>query len=281
MKIIKDSKQLNLNLKLVKKTQNNIAFIPTMGSLHQGHLELIKQAKLKADIIIVSIFVNPKQFDSNSDFLDYPENLSQDIKLLEELSVDYLFIPLAKDFYSEPFLTEINLAYNHLKKLCGLSRADHFSGVALVLVKLFNIIQPQSVFFGLKDYQQCLLVKAIIKDLNYDIELVKVEIIREKTGLAMSSRNNNLNEKERNLVAPLLYKELKQLKEQIPQNINQIKNLIIDSKHKLTACGFKVDYLELLNNDLEDCKSDLKNARLFIAAFLGEVRLIDNIALCQ
>ena len=250
-----------------------------MGSLHQGHLELIKQAKLKANIIVVSIFVNPKQFDSDSDFLDYPENITQDIKLLTELSVDYLFIPLAKEFYSEPFLTEINLEYNHFNKLCGVSRTDHFSGVALVLVKLFNIIRPQSVFFGLKDYQQCLLVQAIIKDLNYDIELVKVDIVREKTGLAMSSRNNNLNKKDRELVAPLLYKELKELQKQIIVNSKRIKDFIIYGKQTLTSYGFKVEYLELLNSDLEDCEGDFKDARLFVAASLGKVRLIDNIPL--
>ena len=281
MYIVKDSTELNIKLKTVKLSEDSLklAFIPTMGNLHQGHLELVKQAKAQADIIVVSIFINPKQFNNQADFINYPKTLDQDIKLLKELQVDFLFIPEAKQFYQQPFMTKVNLDNQYMHKLCAKSRVGHFEGVALVLIKLFNIILPDMVFFGQKDYQQAQLVKQLITDLNYNIKFNLINTIREKSGLALSSRNNNLSLIERNEIAPLIYKQLKSLQKSLLTEQDYHKEILL-SKKRLEDYGFIVDYLEILNNDLTDYNGNIEDARIFVAVFLNEVRLIDNIALC-
>lgn len=276
MEILKDSKQVQLKLKKINSKQ--IGFIPTMGALHQGHLSLISAAKKKCEIVVVSIFINPKQFNNQEDLDTYPRNLKQDISLLEELNIDYLFTPEQEHIYNEPTLTTIHL--KHLAdNLCGSTRVNHFEGVALIIIKLFNIIKPDIAFFGLKDYQQYCIIKQLSKDLNYDIIIEGIETIREKTGLAMSSRNQRLSKNQRENIAPLIFQELNNLKDLINDN-HDSKTVINTSKEFLLQNGFsKIDYLEILNNDLTPYKKNQKESRLFIAAFLDEVRLIDNISL--
>jgi len=276
MEILKDSKQIQLKLK--KINNNKIGFIPTMGALHQGHLSLISAATKKCEIVVVSIFINPKQFDNQEDLDSYPKNLKQDIKFLEGLNIDYLFIPEQKHIYNKPTLTSIHL--KHLAdNLCGSTRSGHFEGVALIIIKLFNIIKPDIAFFGLKDYQQYYIIKQLAKDLSYDILIEGIETIREKTGLAMSSRNQKLSKNQRENIAPLIFQELNNLNNLINNNHDR-KTAINTSKEFLLQNGFsKIDYLEILNDDLTPYRKNHKEARIFIAAFLDEVRLIDNISL--
>ncbi len=278
MELVRDLTEINAKLKVLK-AKSKIAFVPTMGALHAGHLALVKEAKKLADIVVVSIFVNPKQFERIVDFNSYPNQLATDTKLLAELNVDFILVPDAADFYPANFKTKINLAYFN-EMLCGKTRPGHLDGVALVLTKFFNILNPDFVLLGLKDYQQYFLVKTLVQDLNFSIEVVGVPTIREESGLAKSSRNLNLS-KEQLEIAPQLYKSLSKIKNDFTDLAN-LTQLLATAQENLLCLGFtKIDYLEVLAADLGKVTHDnYQTARIFVAAYLGEVRLIDNLELC-
>ena len=231
----------------------DIGFVPTMGALHMGHMSLVEKARRENSMCVVSIFVNPTQFNEQSDFNTYPKTWKQDIAMLEEADVDYVFSPRYEQIYHDDYRYKI--VENEISTvLCGASRPGHFDGVLSVVMKLFNIIRPTRAYFGKKDYQQYMLICDMVSAFFMNIEVVGCDIVREKDGLAMSSRNLLLSPSERT-IAPQLYK--------IISNANTIK----EAKQLLTQLGFRVDYVVELWQ------------RRFVAAFLGNVRLIDNIPL--
>lgn len=255
-----------------------IAFVPTMGNLHQGHLNLVREAKKQADIVVVSIFVNPMQFGPDEDLHSYPRTLENDIQLLKELGVNVLFMPKASSIYArgleqQTFVEVPGLSY----MICGASRPGHFRGVATIVCKLFNMVQPNVAFFGEKDFQQLQVIKAMVTDLSMNLKIVGVPTTREDDGLAMSSRNHYLQEVERKL-APTLYKALKNLAEEIHQGRRDFSRLTYEYSERLTEMGFNPDYLEIRNAEtlLQPGHEDTKLV-LLAATFLGKTRLIDNL----
>jgi pantoate--beta-alanine ligase len=231
--------------------KKSIGFVPTMGALHEGHLSLIRKSVSDNNITVVSIFVNPTQFNDKNDFKNYPVTFESDLAKLESEKVEYLFYPEYKEIYSDDFRYEIN-EKEFSKKLCGAHRPGHFTGVLTIVMKLLNIIKPTKAYFGEKDYQQYLLIKGMAEAFFLDCEIIPLPLIREKDGLAMSSRNKLLTEKERKL-APRFYHWLKS------------DNSIDTIKDKLEEEGFKIDYIEEIDE------------RRFGAVHLGKVRLIDNV----
>jgi pantoate--beta-alanine ligase len=255
-----------------------IAFVPTMGNLHQGHLKLVKKAKANADIVVVSIFVNPLQFGPDEDLDAYPRTLAADSQALSDLGVDVLFTPSVKDIYprgleQQTFVEVPGISY----MICGASRPGHFRGVATIVSKLFNMVQPNKAYFGEKDFQQLQVIKAMVTDLSMNLEVHGVTTERENDGLAMSSRNGYLTAEQRQL-APLLYRCISELAENIVAGRRDFRRLISDAKSELAKQGFKPDYIEiraaesLLHPSHED-----DNLVILAAAFLGKTRLIDNI----
>ena len=256
-----------------KKNNKKIAFVPTMGALHHGHITLIKNAKKNADIVIVSIFINKAQFNDLNDYQRYPQNLECDIKMLEDANVDALLCPSNEEIYDENFSFKI-IPTSMVDCLCAKDRVGHFDGVALIITKFFNIVKPHFAFFGEKDFQQLAIIKKLVKDLNFDIEIFGVETVRESSGLAMSSRNQRLSESSK-IKASMIYKTLNEIK------INP--QIIEGKKRELLANGFeKIDYLEIRNEDNLKLNMNLFSAqkrRIFIAVYLEGVRLIDNLSL--
>lgn len=259
-----------------------ISFVPTMGSLHEGHLQLIKKAQLQSDFVIVSIFVNQKQFNQQQDFNKYPRNLEQDLQKLKNIGVNAVFTPSNNEIYPEDNLITINIK-NIDQILCGKDRAGHFNGVALIIVKLFAIITPDVAIFGLKDYQQFFIIKRLVNELNFNIKIIGIDTVRQESGLALSSRNLRLS-KIATKISKNIYFILNDIKKQIlaDNNIN-IDELLQISSQKLLDLGFdEVIYLEIRNEDnLDLCQkfNPNKKYRIFICVMIEGVRLIDNINL--
>ena len=271
-----------LDLRETRRTWQNsakvIAFVPTMGNLHQGHLNLVREAKKQADIVVVSIFVNPMQFGPDEDLEAYPRTLQNDSRLLESLGVDVLFVPSASDIYArgleqQTFVEVPGLSY----MICGASRPGHFRGVATIVCKLLNMVQPNLAFFGEKDFQQLQVIKAMVTDLSMNLKVFGVATTREDDGLAMSSRNEYLRVAERKL-APNLYVKMQHLVDEIQTGRRDFSKLAQEYKLKLSKLGFNIDYLEIRNieNLLQPGHED-QYLVLLAAAFLGKTRLIDNI----
>ena len=278
IKVVDKIKEIRRLIKDLKNKGYKIGFVPTMGYFHEGHLALMKKAKRLSDKVVVSIFVNPTQFGPNEDLDKYPRDLKRDIKLAEEVGVDLIFAPDSNEMYEQDFQTWVTVE-KLSKGLCGDFRPGHFKGVATVVTKLFNIVQPDIAIFGQKDYQQLLVIKRLVKDLNMPIEIVGHPIVREKDGLAMSSRNTYLSSKERES-ALSLYKSLKYAKELIkkgersPSKIkNEIKNII--TSYPLT----KIEYIFLGDPHTLNPYSETIKDRILIAlaVWVGSTRLIDNI----
>ena len=266
---------------LEKNRDKKIVLIPTMGALHLGHLSLVKKAKKLGDIVVVSIFVNKTQFNDLSDFKKYPKNLSSDLEKLKKLKVDYVFTPDDEEIFADDF--SIKISENSLTNcLCGSSRAGHFDGVALIITKLFNIIKPNIAIFGQKDFQQLKVIQKLTSDLNFDVKIIGHDIIREKSGLAMSSRNQRLDEQSK-IKAANIYRILTEIKSAILENPNNLKNILKIKKNEFLKLGFgKIDYLEIRQeNDLKLVEKFNKKipSRIFIAVYLGEIRLIDNLSI--
>ena len=267
--------------------KSRIALVPTMGNLHDGHLELVKLAKQHADIVVVSIFVNPTQFGVGEDFDSYPRTLDADVAKLATVSADYVFAPSIDEMYPVlPPPTSVR-AGAITSQLCGQSRPSHFDGVGIIVSKLFNIVQPNVAVFGQKDYQQLAIIQQLVRDLSYPIEIIGAPIVRAADGLALSSRNQYLTETERN-IAPILHQELQRLADQLTNgaHIEQgPEHLLAAAKARITAAGFIIDYLEVKTTQLEALKADKLQAGLeenqqdlviLVAAWLGRARLLDN-----
>lgn len=277
MKIISNSHQLQQIFTELSKKGKVIGFIPTMGALHEGHLELVQESKAKNDVTIVSVFVNPAQFLPREDLAKYPRPVENDKKLLDNEKVDYLFYPNVKTMYPAGFQT-----YVTAKKLSniieGKSRPGHFTGVATVVLKLFNLVQPTNAYFGQKDFQQCVVIKQMVKDLNLPINIHMIPTVREKDGLALSSRNIFLNSQERSQ-ALNLYQSLLLGKKLIfagNKNAQTIKTKMSNylQKYKL----IRLDYVEICNlENLSPIRVVSKKTVILITAYVGKTRLIDNI----
>ena len=257
-----------------RNSASPIVYVPTMGNLHEGHVSLIKKGKELGGQIITSIFINPLQFNNKKDLDNYPKTLNSDVQLLKRSGCNYLYLPDDKSILNN---IEKVKASKKSKKLCGLSRPGHFDGVVTILNKFFNQINPDIVIFGKKDYQQYLIVKDLINYKKFNIKLIGSETIRDKNGLALSSRNNLLSNEQKK-IASELYKTL--------QDINKKKKSLsqdlLDKKiDNLSSLGFEVDYLTLCNTEtLEDCyEIRSNNLLLAIAATINDIRLIDNIIL--
>lgn len=268
----------------VRAQNKKIAFVPTMGALHKGHLSLIDLARKHADFVVCSIFVNPKQFGEGEDLDAYPRPLVDDIRALEKQGADLVFTPTVEEMYPAGFSTTVSVS-GITQGLCGSSRPDHFDGVATIVSKLLLQVRPDIAIFGEKDFQQLQVIKRLVKDLDIDGEILGAPIVREEDGLALSSRNQYLSSSER-LIAPTLYQVLQKIADQL-NNGELIKQVLDDGKMHLENTGFKVDYLELRDaQTLRACPKTLETIndgdttyRLLTAVYLGNTRLIDNIDL--
>lgn len=256
-----------------------MAFVPTMGFLHQGHLALMKKGRELADVVVAGIFVNPAQFGPNEDLASYPRNIERDLELLEKERVDIVFVPDAKDIYPEGFQTYVELK-NLPNHLCGLTRPVLFMGVTTIVSKLFNIVKPHFAVFGQKDFQQLLIIKQMVCDLNYDIEIVGVPTVREKDGLAMSSRNSYLSSGER-IHALSLYKSLKKAVEMIETGVRDSSKIIKEATDIINSCSdTSIDYINICDSETLDSIEIIdRPALMALAVKVGTTRLIDNMTL--
>jgi pantoate--beta-alanine ligase len=278
MKIFHTIKDLQNSLAIHRRHGERIGFVPTMGNLHAGHLSLVELAGSHADIVVVSIFVNPTQFGVGEDFDNYPRTLDDDIAKLSNSQCTYVFAPSIEEMYPT-YPPNIQVLSGDITKiLCGKTRPTHFDGVGLVVGKLFNIVRPDVAVFGKKDYQQLAIIKQLNRELNFGIEIIGGAIIRDMDGLALSSRNGYLDEKSR-AVAPNLYRLLNEFAQELTEdfNIHSLCNQIDDYSHRINALGFKVDYLQVLNDKLQKPSDDDKHLVILTAAYLDKTRLLDNI----
>lgn len=266
---------LTASLAPARTTKKLIGFVPTMGNLHEGHLTLVRAAKKICDVVVVSIFVNPIQFGAGEDFDSYPRTLEQDSRLLADVGCDIIFAPSVDQMYGkQPRLTNISVG-QITNDLCGQSRPGHFDGVAVVVTKLFNIVQPDYAFFGEKDYQQLAVIRQLVQDLNIPLEVIGVPIVRAADGLALSSRNGYLSEEQRS-IAPKIYQLLKQAEVGLGEG-QSLSQVLANISTELTQAGFVVDYVEARQPNLQPIEEFDRDLVLFIAAKLGSTRLIDNL----
>ena len=266
---------LSASLSPARTARKMIGFVPTMGNLHEGHLNLVREARKLCDTVVVSIFVNPIQFGPNEDFDSYPRTLEQDQRLLAEAGCDIVFAPTVEQMYgNKPRLTNISVG-GITNDLCGLQRPGHFDGVAVVVTKLFNIVQPNFAFFGQKDYQQLAVIRQFVRDLNIPLEVIGVPIARATDGLALSSRNGYLSAENR-AIAPAIYQSLKVAEQQLLAGTGLLE-VLQNIKSALTDAGFVVDYVEARTTELQNIEQFDADMVLFIAAKLGATRLIDNL----
>jgi len=275
MHVIHTQKELVETLKKL----TNIAFVPTMGNLHDGHLKLIEEALKKTKYVVVSIFINPLQFNSKDDFKNYPRTLDEDLLMLQKLDVPFVFVPSKEDIIDSSQTIEIHLP-DIANDLCGRFRPGHFNGVATIVCKLFNLIQPELAFFGKKDFQQLFLIKELVKQLNYPIHIIAIDTVRHKDGLAKSSRNNLLSKEDRKK-APQLFELMNAMKEKVMQKKLSFKEIESDAERLLNDSGWIVDYLAI--RSAQSLKTPVHHEKQMVilgAATLGSVRLIDNIEFC-
>jgi pantoate--beta-alanine ligase len=277
VKIIQSIKEMQQEIQYSKSLGKSIGFVPTMGALHEGHLSLVKEAQRENDIIVMSVFVNPLQFGPNEDFERYPRNVEKDAALAEDAGVHYLFYPDASEMYPNPLSVKM-LVKERVDVLCGAKREGHFDGVVTVLTKLFHIIQPEKVYFGLKDAQQIAVIEKLVEDYFFPIEVVRVPTVREVDGLAKSSRNVYLSEIER-AEAPALYESLKMARGQIENghdNPEKVRNSIKDFLG-LHITGV-IDYIEIYSYPkLERVEKLQGEIIIALAVQFKGARLIDNI----
>jgi len=278
MILFKRSKDLRSFLHIREQKKVSTGFVPTMGALHKGHLSLIAQSRLKTDITICSIFVNPIQFNNKDDFKKYPSTLEKDILLLEESGCDLVFLPSENEIYPDAHSTSKHFELGYLEKILeGKFRPGHFQGVCLVVERLLNVIDPSLLILGQKDYQQCLVIKKLVEMMHKGTQILICPVLREANGLAMSSRNLRLNDKEKNVAAGL-YKTLEYIKKNLaPGNFSYLKKEAIV---QLEDAGFIIDYLELAKSETLEIVQDYSTDGdyiIVVAAFLNDIRLIDNV----
>ena len=272
MKVITSLTEMQI---ISKNWEKQVSFIPTMGYLHEGHLSLVRYAQEKNDIIVVSIYVNPTQFSPDEDFSTYPREVERDIKLLEKLNVDYLFLPNDSEMYPAHYYTWVEVK-TITNLLCGASRPTHFKGVTTVVLKLINLVKPTAVYLGEKDFQQLTVIKKMVSDLNISIQVVGCPIVRESDGIAMSSRNKYLSASARKQ-ATSLFKSLLIVKKEVSDGVREIDKLKSKMKSLIEKNNGMIDYIEFI--DPQTLKSITKiesNFRIVLAVFFDKTRLIDN-----
>lgn len=277
MKIIKTIREMQMIIKEVKLQQKSVGFVPTMGFLHDGHIRLMENARENNDVLVLSIFVNPLQFGPNEDFDAYPRDFELDREIALSKGVDYIFYPSVEEMYPKAMSVKV-LVQQRTNVLCGESRPGHFDGVATVLTKLFHIISPDRVYFGLKDAQQVAVVEGLITDFNFPIELIPVDTVREDDGLAKSSRNVNLSAEER-LEAPVLYESLLYAKRLVEEG-EKNRDLILSDMKKLIEekSSGSIDYIEIFSfPELEPLPVIEGKVIIALAVNFKKARLIDNI----
>ena len=277
MKIFHNILQLRTALDEYRKNNQKIALVPTMGNLHDGHLSLVALAKQHADIVVVSIFVNPTQFGAGEDFASYPRTLDDDCQKLAKAGVALVFAPSVDEMYPV-YPPNVQILSGSISKiLCGQTRPTHFDGVGLVVSKLFNIVRPDVAVFGKKDYQQLAIIAQLEQELNFEIDIIGGEIVRADDGLALSSRNQYLTKQER-AIAPRLAQALQQLAGALQSaSVADFDTMIQKTKDKLTCDGFTVDYLQVLNQQLQPASRHDKHLVILTACYLGKARLLDNL----
>jgi pantoate--beta-alanine ligase len=276
MRIVNTVFELREAVKTWRLDDESVAFVPTMGNLHAGHLQLVSMAKKNADRVVVSIFVNPTQFGAGEDFETYPRTEREDHKKLKAENTDLLFQPSITDIYTPDAKTTVTVT-GLSDVYCGASRPGHFSGVATVVCKLFNIVQPNVALFGLKDFQQFTVIKTMVRDLNIPVEIIGIDTVREPSGLAMSSRNGYLTDDEKK-VAPKLYHSLCVARDAILVGNQTYTDIEQKALQFLQQAGFQTDYFSVCrSNDLKRAVAEDVDLVLLAAAKLGKTRLIDNI----
>jgi pantoate--beta-alanine ligase len=276
MKVIKSIPALKSAVRRWKSKNRTIGFAPTMGYLHEGHLSLVRASKKKADVTVVSIFVNPTQFGPKEDFRTYPRDFERDAGLLKKEGVDVLFYPDADKMYPGGYKTYVEV-HDLQDKLCGRSRPGHFRGVSTVVLKLFNIVRPDYAFFGQKDAQQAIILRRMVRDLDLDVRVEVMPIVREADGLAMSSRNTYLGPDERK-AGLSLSRSLRQAKMRIGAGERRPAVILSAMKEKIaTETLARIDYIEAVDMDtLEPVKEISEGTLIALAVFIGKTRLIDN-----
>ncbi|HAP32269.1 MAG TPA: pantoate--beta-alanine ligase [Firmicutes bacterium] len=280
MDYLQDLVTLRGKISTVRKQGNSIGFVPTMGFLHEGHLSLIRAARAQNDFVVVSIFVNPLQFGKGEDYAEYPRDLENDSRLAAAAGCDLIFSPAVRDFYPPGYATHVEALGSITQGLCGASRPGHFRGVTTVLVKLFNLVTPDRTYFGQKDAQQCLVVKKMLDDLNFNIQFKIMPTVREADGLAMSSRNKFLTPRQR-AAAPVLYQSLRQV-EALFRGGERNGAVLKDKVHRLITAvpETEIDYIEIVGVDgLKPAEQVEKSCLVALAVKFGSTRLIDNIIL--
>lgn len=277
MKIIDNISRMSTFVKMMKKEGKSIGLVPTMGCLHDGHLSLVRTAKKHTDVVVMSIFINPIQFGAGEDFEKYPRDFKRDEELARTAVVDVIFYPSVKEMYPQDYATYINVE-GLTGVLCGASRPGHFRGVTTVVAKLFGIVRPDMAYFGQKDAQQALVIKKMVEDLDMDIDIKILPIVREKDGLAMSSRNIYLSQEER-ACAPVLYQSLKKAELLVNQGERDPKKIIKAMEEMIRPkASARIDYISIVDTEkLKDVKVVSGEALIALAVFIGKTRLIDNI----
>lgn len=277
MLIIETLPLLRQQIRRLRMEGKRVALVPTMGNLHDGHMKLVDEAKARADVVVVSIFVNPMQFDRPEDLARYPRTLQEDCEKLNKRKVDLVFAPSVKEIYPNGTETHTYVDVPGLSTtLEGASRPGHFRGVSTIVSKLFNLVQPDIACFGEKDFQQLALIRKMVADMGFDIEIVGVPIMRAKDGLALSSRNGYLTAEQRK-IAPGLYKVLSSIADKLQAGERDLDEIIAIAGQELNEKGFRADDIQIRDADtLLEVSETSKRAVILVAAWLGDARLIDN-----
>lgn len=277
MLIIETLPLLRQQIRRLRMEGKRVALVPTMGNLHDGHMKLVDEAKARADVVVVSIFVNPMQFDRPEDLARYPRTLQEDCEKLNKRKVDLVFAPSVKEIYPNGTETHTYVDVPGLSTMLeGASRPGHFRGVSTIVSKLFNLVQPDIACFGEKDFQQLALIRKMVADMGFDIEIVGVPIMRAKDGLALSSRNGYLTAEQRK-IAPGLYKVLSSIADKLQAGERELDEIITIAGQELNEKGFRADDIQIRDADtLLEVSETSKRAVILVAAWLGDARLIDN-----
>ena len=277
MLIIETLPLLRQQIRRLRMEGKRVALVPTMGNLHDGHMKLVDEAKARADVVVVSIFVNPMQFDRPEDLARYPRTLQEDCEKLNKRKVDLVFAPSVKEIYPNGTETHTYVDVPGLSTMLeGASRPGHFRGVSTIVSKLFNLVQPDIACFGEKDFQQLALIRKMVADMGFDIEIVGVPIMRAKDGLALSSRNGYLTAEQRK-IAPGLYKVLSSIADKLQAGERDLDEIIAIAGQELNEKGFRSDDIQIRDADtLLEISENSKRAVILVAAWLGDARLIDN-----
>ncbi|EOU3781522.1 pantoate--beta-alanine ligase [Escherichia coli] len=277
MLIIETLPLLRQQIRRLRMEGKRVALVPTMGNLHDGHMKLVDEAKARADVVVVSIFVNPMQFDRPEDLARYPRTLQEDCEKLNKRKVDLVFAPSVKEIYPNGTETHTYVDVPGLSTMLeGASRPGHFRGVSTIVSKLFNLVQPDIACFGEKDFQQLALIRKMVADMGFDIEIIGVPIMRAKDGLALSSRNGYLTAEQRK-IAPGLYKVLSSIADKLQAGERDLDEIITIAGQELNEKGFRADDIQIRDADtLLEVSENSKRAVILVAAWLGDARLIDN-----